>query len=196
MAQAQKVSDQLERWLQADGPRTIGGLIGSFGSKSFAMVFVVLMALPALPLPTGAVSHVLEIVTMLLALELCIGRDEIWLPERWKKRELKGATGAKLTNGLVSRIHWLERFSRPRMADLLDQPVIRVVFGAVVLGLALTAFLAPPFSGLDTLPALGIVVMSLGMLLADIVIVAAGLGIGVTGVALIVGLGRAITRLF
>jgi hypothetical protein len=196
MAQAQKVSDQLERWLQADGPRTIGGLVDSFGSKSFAMIFVVLMALPALPLPTGAVSHVLEIVTMLLALELCIGRDEIWLPERWKKRELKGATGAKLTNGLVSRIHWLERFSRPRMADLLDQPVIRVVFGAVVLGLALTAFLAPPFSGLDTLPALGIVVMSLGMLLADIVIVAAGLGIGVTGVALVVGLGRAITRLF
>jgi hypothetical protein len=93
-------------------------------------------------------------------------------------------------------IHWFERVSRPRLAGLLEQRVVSMAFGATVFGLALTAFLAPPFSGLDTLPALGIVVMSLGMVLADAVIVGVGLGIGVTGVLLLVGLGSAIARLF
>jgi hypothetical protein len=71
-----------------------------------------------------------------------------------------------------------------------------VVFGVAVFGFTLTAFLAPPFSGLDTLPALGVVVLSLGVLLGDIVIAGIGLGIGVIGVAVVIGLGKAITKLF
>ena len=38
------------------------------------------------------------------------------------------------------------------------------VFGALVFGLTLSAFLAPPFSGLDTLPSLGVVEIGLGVL--------------------------------
>ena len=73
--------------------------------------------------------------------------------------------------------------------------VTGVVFGAAVFGFALTAFLATPFSGLDTLPSLGAVVLSLGVLLGDIVIAGVGLGIGVLGVIVVVGLGKAITKL-
>jgi hypothetical protein len=193
----QKVSDQLEAWARhTDSKRTIGGLIDEFGPKSFGILFVILMALPALPLPTGGVSHVLEIVTMLLALELCVGRDEVWLPEWLKKKELKGAAGPKFTNSLLKRIRWFERLSRPRGKRLLEHRLANVALGAAVFASSLTAFLAPPFSGLDTLPALGVVVMGLGMLLGDIVLVAAGLGIGSIGAALVIGLGRAITRLF
>ena len=61
--------------------------------------------------------------------------------------------------------------------------------------MSLTAFLAPPFSGLDTLPALGVVVMSLGVLLADFVLVAAGTLIGCLGVAAVIGLGGLVVRL-
>jgi hypothetical protein len=154
------------------------------------------MALPALPLPTGAVSHVLEIVTMLLALELMIGRTEVWIPKRFQDKELKGLTGPKFTNALLKRIRWFEKFSRPRMAGLLEKRVTGMAFGALVFGLALTAFLSPPFSGLDTLPSLGVVVLSLGVLLGDIAIAGIGLGIGVLGVVVVVGLGKAITKLF
>jgi len=58
-----------------------------------------------------------------------------------------------------------------------------------VLALALTAFLAPPFSGLDTLPAVGVVVLALGYLLTDIVVASAGLAIGALGVASVIFLG-------
>jgi hypothetical protein len=58
-----------------------------------------------------------------------------------------------------------------------------------VFALSLTAFLAPPFSGLDTLPALGVVVLALGVLLEDFVLAAAGLLIGAVGAVLVIGLG-------
>jgi len=191
----QKVSLQLEEWLYSDRKKTIGDLVETFGPRSFAILFVVLMALPALPLPTGAVSHVLEILTMLLALELVVGRTEVWIPDRFRDRELKGLSGPKFSRALLKRIRWIEKFSRPRMAGLLEHRLTGVVFGAAVFGFALTAFLAPPFSGLDTLPSLGAVVLSLGVLLGDIVIAGVGLGIGVLGVIVVVGLGKAITKL-
>ena len=59
-ARAREGLRQLERWLAADGDKTLGGLIDAFGKGSFAMIFVVLMAVPALPLPTGGVTHVFE----------------------------------------------------------------------------------------------------------------------------------------
>ena len=194
--QEQKISQQLEEWLQRDGKKTIGGLVDRFGPRSFAILFIVLMALPALPLPTGAVSHVLEVVTMLLALELIVGRQEVWIPKRFQDKELKGVTGPKFTKHLIKRIRWFEKFSRPRMADLLERRSTGVVFGLIVFALALTAFLAPPFSGLDTLPALGVVVLSLGVLLGDIAVAGIGIGIGAGGITLVVALGKAITKLF
>ncbi|HVW31235.1 MAG TPA: exopolysaccharide biosynthesis protein [Acidimicrobiia bacterium] len=191
----QKLSVQLEEWFNSGRRKTMGDLVDTFGPSSFGILFVVLMALPALPLPTGAVSHVLEIVTMLLALELVIGRSEVWIPDRFQDRELKGLTGPKFSAALLKRIRWFEKFSRPRMAGLLENRLVNMGVGAAVLGLALTAFLAPPFSGLDTLPSLGVVVLGVGLLLRDAVVAAAGLALGAAGVAVVIGLGHAITKL-
>lgn len=190
-----KVSDQLERWLDGDRPKTLGGLIDLFGEKSFAIVFIVLMAVPALPLPTGGLTHVFEAITMLLALELVVGRRTIWLPERWKRVELGGRSGDRFTTSLLRRIRWFERFTRPRARQLLRRRLSRVVFGAAVFALSLTAFVAPPFSGLDTVPALGVVVLALGVLLEDFIVAVVGLIIGALGVALVVTLGSFALRL-
>jgi len=190
------ISVELEEWFETDRKKTIADLLDTFGPRSFAILFIVLMALPALPLPTGAVSHVLEILTMLLALELVIGRTEVWIPKRFHDRELKSLSNSKFRTTLLKRIRWFEKFSRPRMAELLQKRLTGVFFGAAVFGFALTAFFAPPFSGLDTLPALGAVILSLGVLLGDIVIAGVGIGIGAGGVAVVIGLGKAITKLF
>ncbi len=192
----EKVSDELQRWLEGDGEKTLGGLIDAFGKRSFAIVFVVLMAVPALPLPTGGVTHVFEIVVMLLALELIVGLRAVWLPQRWRRLELAGARQEKFIATLLRRIRGLERFSRPRGRWLFGHRLSGSVFGLAVLGLALTAFLAPPFSGLDTLPSIGAVVLALGYLLADVVLAAAGLLIGALGVASVIFLGSIAVKAF
>jgi hypothetical protein len=192
---ASMLSDRLSEWLEGDDPKTIGALCERFGPQSFAVAFVMLLALPALPLPTGGVTHVLEIIAMLLAVELIAGRTDVWVPRRWRGTQLKGLTGPKASGALLRRVRWFERWSRPRMAVLVTSAVASRLYGLVVLGLTVTAFVAPPFTGLDTLPALGVVVLSLGVLLSDAVVAGVGLAIGTAGVALVVGLGHTIVRL-
>jgi len=190
----EKLSDELERWLTGDGDKTLGGLANLFAERSFAILFVLLLALPALPLPTGGATHVFELIAILVALQLIAGRDEIWLPERWRRRELGGGKSERFLTALMKLIRRLERFSRPRLAFLFDHRLSNIVFGVLVIGGTVGSFVAPPFSGLDTLPALGVVLLSLGVLMKDSVIVAAALVIGSVGIALEIVLGTAAIR--
>ena len=189
-----QLSDRLDAWLRGDGPKTLDSLIALFGEKSFAILFVILLAVAALPLPTGGVTHVFEVIAMLLALELIAGRRQVWLPRRWRERDLGPTAQRRFRELLVKRIRWLESRSRPRLGALLSHRLSGVVYGLVVLGLSLTAFLAPPFTGLDTLPAMGVVVISVGILLEDSLIVLAGTLIGALGVFVVIGLGRLIVE--
>jgi hypothetical protein len=193
-ALAPTVSDELEQWLGSDQPKTLGNITELFGPRSFALVFVLLMALPALPLPTGGATHVFEIVTMLVALQLVVGRRCIWLPARWQRLQLASPSRQKLLNVLLRRIRWLERFSRPRATSLFDHRATTSAFGLLVFGLTLSAFLAPPFSGLDTLPSLGVVVIGLGVMNRDIVLALAGAVIGAVGVATVLALGNLVVK--
>lgn len=88
-------------------------------------------------------------------------------------------------------IRRLERISRPRLRFLFDHRSSNAVFGVLVIAGSLAAFLAPPFTGLDTLPALGVVLLSLAVLLEDFAIVIAALVVGLAGVALEFALGSA-----
>jgi hypothetical protein len=185
------LSEALERWLQGASDKTVGSLIELFEEKSFAVLFVVLLAVPALPVPTGGVTHVFELIAMVLALQLVIGRDEIWLPARWRAQQLAGDRQQRFLAALTRLIRRLERISKPRLRFLFNHRASNIVFGLLVIAGSVAAFVAPPFSGLDTLPALAVVLLSVGVLLDDFAIVAAGLVVAVAGIALEVFLGKA-----
>jgi hypothetical protein len=186
-----KISDQIEGWLQSAGSKTLGDLIDVFDEKSFAVIFVLLLGVPALPLPTGGATHVFELIAMLLALQLIVGRSQVWLPERWRGIDLEGPGRQKFLRGLLKSIRFLERFSRPRLRWAFNHRVSNAVFGLIVLALSIGAFVAPPFSGLDTLPALGAVLVALAVLMEDALLLALGLAVGAGGVLLELILGKA-----
>lgn len=186
-----RISDRIERWARGDAPKTLGSLIELFEQKSFAVIFVILLGVPALPVPTGGATHVFEVIAMLLSLQLIGGRDEVWLPLRWRQMELAGPKQQRFVNALLKLIRWLERFSRPRLRWLFGRRLSNILFGLLILLLSIGAFLAPPFSGLDTLPALGAVLVSLAVLLEDFAVLAVGLALGVAGIVLEIVLGRA-----
>jgi hypothetical protein len=191
-SEPERVSDELDRWLRRDREKTLGSLIELFGEKSFAIVFVLLLGVSALPLPTGGATHVFEIIAALLALQLIANRDEIWLPQRWRKLPLAGEKQQRFITTLMKMIRRLERISRPRLRFLFDHRASDIVFGVLVIGGTAGAFLAPPFSGLDTLPSLGVVLLSLGVLLEDFLVVVVAIAVGVAGVVLEVVLGSAV----
>ncbi|MGC1177103.1 MAG: exopolysaccharide biosynthesis protein [Candidatus Saccharimonadales bacterium] len=189
-----KFSDQLETWLKSKQPKTLASLEEVFQDKSFAISFLLLMILPALPLPTGGITHVFEIITMLLALELIIGLETPWLPKRWKHMKLGKAMRGKVIPLLLRRVRWFERRSSPRWQQIFRLPLAARLISLVVFGLTLTAFLAPPFSGLDTLPSLGVVLISLALILDDALFLLGGLIVGLAGCALVIGLSEVIFK--
>lgn len=182
----------MESWLKSDAHPTLGDLSLVFGEKAFAIIFLLLMALPALPLPTGGVTHVTEIITMLLSLELIVGRRTVWLPKKWAKLNMRQKLSGKAGSKFIGVIRWFEGFSRRRWAGLLTQRWMLSVIGIIVVLLTLAAFVAPPFSGLDTLPSLGVVVISLGLILEDVLFVIGGIIIGVGGIGVELALGKAL----
>jgi hypothetical protein len=145
----------------------------------------------ALPIPTGGATHVFDIIAVIVAGQLVLGREHIWIPERWHRLQLAGDKQQKFLRGLLKGIRKLERISKPRLRHLLTHRLGTIAFGVVVIMLTTAAFFAPPFSGLDTLPALGVVLLSLGVLLEDALIAVVGLTVGVVGVVLAVTVGSA-----
>jgi hypothetical protein len=187
-------SDQLEAWLGSDGPKSIGALDAVFGEKSVAVIILLLMFVPALPLPTGGITHVFGVIVVILAFQLILGRESMWLPERFRQRELGSTTTGKAVPFMVRRIRWFEKFSRQRGAGLFDRAITLRVVGAVFVAFAIGTLVAPPFSGLDTLPALGAVGVALGVILEDMLVLAIGFAIGAGGIALILTVGAALAR--
>ena len=184
-----RVSDELQAWLEGDGPKTIGGLVEVFGKRAFALIFVMLMGVPALPLPTGGATHLFEVITVILAAQLVAGRDEIWLPRRWCARTVD--TNGRFIRRLLRVVRRVERLSKHRLRFLFGHRLSNFVFGVFVGAGATAAFFAPPFTGLDTLPALGVVLVSLGVLLEDAVFVVVGVIVEAAGVLLEIVAGSA-----
>jgi len=193
---AKPFSDQLEKWLKGRQPKTLASLDEVFEDKSFAITFLLLMILPALPLPTGGLTHIFELIVILLCLELIAGRQTIWLPEKWKHMSLGKTLTGKVIPTILKWIRWLERRSSPRWRRFFTLPLVPRLLGLVTLILTLGALLAPPFSGLDTLPSLGVVVISLAIILEDVIMLIAGVVIGATGIGLTIALGAAIFESF
>jgi hypothetical protein len=187
-------SDELERWLQSDDPKTLGALTAAFEERSFAVTILLLMFVPALPAPTGGVTHVFEAITVLLAAQLLIGRRTIWLPERVARRELGETMTGRAIPFVLRWVRRVERFSHPRWAWLFRQRWMLPVFGLIFIALAVAAGLAPPFSGLDTLPAMGAIAVALAIIFEDVILFAIGFVLGTTGIVLIVTIGAAIVH--
>jgi hypothetical protein len=188
-------SQELKGWLESDEPKTIGSLDGVFAEKSFAVAILLLMFLPALPLPTGGISHLFEVIAMLIGAQMVIGLKGIWLPERWRDRPLGDALTGKAIPLIAKRIEWFERFARPRGGWLLNRDWFVRLLGLALIALAVGAWAAPPFSGLDTFPALGAVVICLGIILGDLLVVGIGTAIGIGGITLILTVGAAAVHL-
>jgi hypothetical protein len=184
-----RFSDQLEAWLERDEPKTIGSLTDLIDEKSFAVVLLLLLIPSALPIPTGGVTHVLELIAVVVVAQMVFGREELWLPRRFRTHELGETMTGKAIPRVLGVVRWFERWSRPRLSRLLDLRPVKSLLAVFLLVFVAGALFAPPFSGLDTLPALGVVIACLGIIFSDAIVVLSGLVVGAAGIALVILLG-------
>jgi hypothetical protein len=188
-------SDEISAWLESDADKTLVGLDKVFGDRTFAILFMFMMATSALPIPTAGVTDVFAVITILFAFQMMFGRNSLWLPKRWRKMKLGKLFTKRLLPKLVKLLKWLEKFSSPRLTWVFKGRTSDAIIGLIVAILAASTITAPPFSGLDTLPALGIVVIAAGIILKDGVMAIVGLGIGIGGILIQLLLGKAVIEL-
>lgn len=188
-------SEELQELLSSKKTNTLGIIIGNFKEKSFALLLLILMAVPALPIPTGGLTHIFEIIVALLAIELIIGRKTVWLPKRWLEKPLPKSLQTTALPRFIKIIKWIEKLSRPRFAKIhLNSLYLRFI-GLIVLAFTTFAFIAPPFSGLDTLLSMGVVLIALGIIFEDILLTTIGIIIGSVGIGLVITLGTVALKL-
>jgi hypothetical protein len=185
-----RLSDELETSLRQEHV-TLGQLNDALDERGFALILMLLLLPSALPLPTGGVTHVLELFAIVVTLQMIAGRSDLWLPKRLARHEMGGSFTGRAMPKVLRFVRWFERHSRPRGARVLGTRVVVAGLGVVLLLFVLGALVAPPFSGLDTLPSLGVVVVCIGLILRDGLFVAGGVVVGTVGVTLTLLLGAA-----
>jgi hypothetical protein len=106
-----RFSAQLEAWLEDDGPKTLGSLTDLMDEKSFAVVALLLLIPSALPIPTGGVTHVLEVIALIVVAEMILGREELWLPRRFREHEVGKTMTGKAIPRVLRVVRWFERWA-------------------------------------------------------------------------------------
>ena len=158
--------------LTEDETITLGELRDRLARRGFGLLMI-LLALPTLipVLPPGSAAFI-GFLYILLSLQMLFGKDEPWLPKRLSRYRLSTRTIAALRTRGIPFLRRVERFSRPRPL-LLDERIVSrgVAFIVLVLGIVLLS----PLPFLNTLPALAVLLMGIGLLNRDGVFIAAGL---------------------
>ncbi len=155
----------------ADEIVTLGELVDRLHRRGFGLVMIVL-ALPTLIpiLPPGSAAAI-GLLYILLSVQMLIGLDRVWLPSRAHAYRLRPRAIRALRQRGVPFLRRIERFSRPRSVPFDERIMARIVALAVfVLGVVLLS----PLPFLNTLPALSVLILGVGLLNRDGVFLAAG----------------------
>ncbi|MGH1399360.1 MAG: exopolysaccharide biosynthesis protein [Alphaproteobacteria bacterium] len=144
---------------------------------------IFLFALPAaLPLPAVGYGTLLSIPLLFLTAQQAIGRHTIWIPQKLKYKSITRANFEAMVNKATPFVQKIEILIRPRLG-FITQGVFSHIIG--ILGIIMTASIAIPLPLTNTVPAFGIALMAIGVIMRDGLAVIAGALIGTAWVAMV-----------
>lgn len=143
----------------------IGTLIQAFEGRGFG-VLLILFSLPlAIPIPTPPpVDTILGLPLFYLCAQMVVGRNTPHLPQTVLRRQISIDF---LIKAFERGRGWLERIEclfHPRLGFIGGKTALRI---CGVLGLICTSSVLIPFPFSNTVPAIGIMLMSAGLIMQD-----------------------------
>lgn len=150
---------------------TVGELADRAAERGFGLLMV-LLALPTMiPVLLPGTAAFIGFLYILLAVQMLIGLRVPWLPARVRKYHLSLGTVQALQQRAVPFMRRIERLSRPRW--LTAEALVTRLVAVVVLLLGIVLFSPLPF--LNTIPALTVLVLGIGLLNRDGIFLLLGL---------------------
>ncbi|MAH06049.1 MAG: hypothetical protein CL561_10880 [Alphaproteobacteria bacterium] len=152
-----------------------------FGALLF--IFALPAALP-LPVPPG-INLIIALPLIILTFQQMIGRSNVWLPEKVKKRSVDSRKLGEMIETARPWIARLEKLVKPRLA-FITQGVASRLIGVCGLIMALSVTIPIPLS--NTIPSFSIALMAIGVLMRDGFAVIVGAFIGLLWVVILYSL--------
>ncbi len=177
----QAVSAVLEHLLATDQDVTVGEIFERVAGRGYGLLMIVLGLPMLIPiLPPGA-STVVGPLYMLLAVQLVVGFGRPWLPRWLRRHELSQRSVEAFRRRGIPLVRRLERFSRPRFR-VLNNPLMTRLAAVVIFSMGLILLSPAPF--LNTLPALSVMIMGVGLLNDDGIFLMVGIFLGLVVVGI------------
>jgi hypothetical protein len=187
------ISDRLDLLAASTtGPAvTLDWILGQLHERAFGL-FLLVLALPCcIPFLYG-IPQIVALPLMFVSVQLLLGRQTPWLPERLALRTVSSAGLQTLARRAGPWLRRIEAVSRPRQAQFTRAPLDRIV------GLALVIFSASilvPLPGTNTVPGIAVVLVAMGLLQRDGFLVILGMLVGTTWIATLVFAGATVVSL-
>jgi hypothetical protein len=159
-------------------------MIAAVGEKGFGLLLMVLSLPSALPVPAPGYSTPFGIVIGFVALQMILGRSEIWLPEKLRAKRLSARLATKMLGAASNVLLKIERFVQPR------QKWVRARSGQMALGLVvavMAGLMILPIPLTNTFPAMVIFLIGVSLSEEDGWLALGALAVGAAALFLYVG---------
>ncbi|MEM1378239.1 MAG: exopolysaccharide biosynthesis protein [Pseudomonadota bacterium] len=148
----------------------------ALADRSFATILLLTCLFNLLPFPPGS-TLVLGIPIMIVAAQMIIGMDTVWLPKFFLNISLNAKTFNKLTTVVIPRLRKMERVIRPRHWPFPSHRIAERTIGVIALLFGVFVFIPLPFT--NWLPALAGAICALALSERDGIWLAIGTAFGV-----------------
>ncbi len=177
---------------------TVGEVADRVAQRGFGLIMSVLALPTMIPvLPPGSAAFI-GLLYILLAVQMLIGLPRPWLPVRVRNYRLTSGTMRMLQERGIPLLRRVERRARPRATWVPDALVTRAVAVAVLL---LGIVLLSPLPFFNTIPAMTVLILGIGLfnrdalfLLGGLVATAVVVAVAVAGADTLIRLAERLTR--
>lgn len=151
----------------------------SLHERGFGILMVIFILPVAIPFPyPPGVPTLLVIPAFIFSIQMMLGVDAPWLPKWLERKSIDRKTLAKIIEKGAPMLRKIEKLMRPRLS-FVSSPKGERLIGLFSFIFGVSIVLPIPFSNL--VPAIGVLIMSLGLLSKDGVTVILGIIIGNVG---------------
>ena len=184
-----KLSTELQRYFfEEKQPEQIklSDILSLAGERIFGFLFIILALPSALPIPAPGYSIPFGIVMFFLAVQLIIGRQRPWLPEKMMNKSIKLSQAQGFVKAGMPWLKRIEALTHPRIAYVCTSIPGKVIIGTAIALMSICMMI--PIPGTNTVPAIGIFIVGFGLQEDDGFISLAGLGVCLVAITLVVGI--------
>jgi hypothetical protein len=152
-------------------PTRFENLRDALADRGIAAMLLLISAFNTLPLPPGS-SLITGIPCLMLAWQLMMRRQAVWLPQRVLDHEMAPSTVAMLRKKVVPKLAWVEKWVKPRywpLAHGQDEFII----GLICIVMAVQLILPIPLGNWSS--AIAMMLLALALLQRDGVLLLLGM---------------------